>query len=104
MANVSQDRAAMNEAVTLTRDAFDEINGIRATVVQRKAELQATWQGNASMSFGRVVDEWDRKCMVVLDALNDLAEGLGAARTSYEVTEEQQEAAVNAVEEILNES
>lgn len=94
----------MQEAVTLTGDAFDAVNGIRATVVQRKAELQATWQGNASMGFGRVVDEWDRKCMIVLDALNDLKEGLGAARTTYEVTEEQQQEAVNAVEEILNES
>lgn len=104
MGEVSQDRAAMAEAVTRTGDAFDVINGIRGQVQERKSELLAGWSGNAAMSFDRVVNTWDEKCMKVLDALNDLRENLGAARVTYEVTEEQQEEGVSQVEQLLNEA
>lgn len=94
----------MAEAVTRTQDAFDVINGIRGQVQQRKSELMATWGGNAANAFDRTVNQWDEKCMKVLNALNDLKEGLGQARTTYEVTEEQQESGVSQVEQLLNEA
>ncbi len=91
----------MGEATQRVNDAFDVIIGIKGKLREYRTEASAQWEGNASASFGRVMDTFDEKFQVVGDALNDLNEKLGAARRSYEATEEQQQEGVSKIENLL---
>ena len=91
----------MAEAAQRVGDSFDVITGIRGKLQEYKAEAAAQWEGNAATTFGRVMDTFDQKFGTVLDAMNDLRENMGAARMSYEATEEQQQEGVNKIEELL---
>lgn len=46
--------------------------------------------------------EFDKQFMTICDSLNDLREKLGAARMSYEATEQQQQEAVSKIDALLN--
>ena len=91
----------MAEAAQRVGDSFDVIIGIKGRLQDYKSEAIGTWQGNASTSFSRVMDTFDTKLQTVGDALNDLREKMGAARMSYEATEEQQQEGVNKIEDLL---
>ncbi|REF36563.1 WXG100 family type VII secretion target [Thermasporomyces composti] len=102
MGAAQQDRAAMAEAAQRVGDAFDVIVGIKGKLREYKSEALGQWEGNAANAFSRVMDTFDEKFQVVCDALNDLREKMGAARMSYEATEEQQQEAVNKIDALLN--
>jgi WXG100 family type VII secretion target len=92
----------MAEAAKDVGDSFDVIIGIKGKLRDYKTEAIGQWEGNAARSFSRVMDTFDDKFQVVGDALNDLREKLGAARMSYEATEEQQQEGVNKIENLLS--
>jgi WXG100 family type VII secretion target len=91
----------MAEAAQRVGDSFDVIIGIKGKLQEYKSEAAGTWEGNASRAFVRVMDTFDTKLQTVGDALNDLREKMGAARMSYEASEEQQQEGVNKIEELL---
>lgn len=98
----SQDRAAMHQAAERTGEAFETINGIRGQVQTHKSELLATWESDSAMTFGQVMDKWDEKTRNVLQALNDLRDGLGAAKIKYQVTEDEQQQGVSKIDGLIN--
>lgn len=91
----------MAEAAQRVGDSFDIIIGIKGKLRDYKSEAVASWDGNAATTFSRVMDNFDEKFQVVGDALNDLREKMGAARMSYEATEQQQQDGVNKIEDLL---
>lgn len=91
----------MADAAQRVGDSFDVIIGIKGKLRDYKTEAMSTWDGNAAATFGRVMDNFDEKFQVVGDALNDLREKMGAARMSYEATEQQQQEGVNKIEDLL---
>ncbi|GAA2757497.1 hypothetical protein GCM10009872_28570 [Actinopolymorpha rutila] len=98
----SQDRAAMAEAAQRVGDSFDVIVGIKGKLQDYSREAAGQWEGNAATTFTRVMGTFDEKFLTVCDALNDLREKMGAARMSYEATEQQQEEGVNKIDQLLN--
>jgi WXG100 family type VII secretion target len=91
----------MAEAAQRVGDSFDVIIGIKGKLREYKTEAISQWEGNAATTFSRVMDNFDEKFQTVGDALNDLREKMGAARMSYEATEEQQQEGVNKIENLL---
>ena len=92
----------MAEAAQRVGDSFDVVVGIKGKLQEYKTEAISQWDGNAATSFGRVMDTFDEKFQTICDALNDLREKMGAARMSYEATEEQQQEGVNKIDELLS--
>lgn len=92
----------MRLAAQRTEDAFETINGIRGQVQTHKQELLSTWDSDASRTFGQVMDKWDEKTRHVLNALNDLREGLGASEIKYQVTEDEQKEGVSKIDGLIN--
>lgn len=98
----SQDTAAMAEAAGRVGDSFDVIVGIKGQLQDYAAQASVKWTGDASKKYLEVMGTFDQKFQTVCDALNDLREKMGAARMSYEATEQQQQEAVNKIDQLLN--
>jgi WXG100 family type VII secretion target len=92
----------MAEAAQRVGDSFDVIVGIKGQLQDYAVTAAGKWKGESSRSFQNVMGEFDKQFMTICDSLNDLREKLGAARMSYEATEQQQLEATNKIDALLN--
>jgi WXG100 family type VII secretion target len=96
------DRAAMAQAAQRLEDAAGTTRNIKSQLQSHKAELLASWEGNAARAFGTVFDQFDADFQKVLRTMEDMHGKLVQTKITYERTEEEQEATVNRVSGLIN--
>lgn len=102
MGNVSQDRAAMAQAADRCEQALNTIDSIRDRIIQSKDELRASWQGNTSLTFERVIGTYEEKLKSILDTLNGLIEKLGKTKINYEAIEQGSDESISKFDALIN--
>jgi WXG100 family type VII secretion target len=92
----------MAQAAQKLDDAANVTKGIQLRLHGHKADLRAHWEGNAAGAFDRVFAQFDEDFSKVLNAMQSMHEKLVHTKIKYESTEQEQQAAVNKVANLLN--
>jgi WXG100 family type VII secretion target len=96
------DDATLHAAANDCRSAMELVTGEAKKVAASKQEVAATWQGAASMTFQRVLDEWDAQAGKLLGALSDISDLLDRTGTNARANEEQQDQMFNQFNAAIN--
>ncbi len=103
MGNTSAaDRAAMQQAATRIEDSAGIVKGLQSQLDGHKSQLMAGWAGNAAVSFDRVFTEFQTEMGKVRTALEGMHQKLVQTKITYESTEQEQQDAVNKINQLLN--
>jgi WXG100 family type VII secretion target len=94
----------MAQAAQKLDDAANVVKGIQSQLHGHKAQLRSNWEGSAAMAFDRVFQAFDEDFTKVLTAMQGMHEKLVHTRIKYESAEQEQEAAVNKISALLNNS
>jgi WXG100 family type VII secretion target len=100
--STSIDDATLHAAANDCRSAMELVTGEAKKVDASKQEVAATWQGAASTTFQRVLDEWGSQAGKLLMALSDIADLLDKTGTTNRANEEQQDQMFNAFNSAIN--
>lgn len=92
----------MAQAADRCEQALNTIDSIRDRILSSKDELRATWAGNTSVTFERVIGAYDQRMKNILDTLNGLIEKLGKQRINYEANEQGNQESISKFDALLN--
>ncbi|WP_279487358.1 WXG100 family type VII secretion target [Actinomadura sp. 6K520] len=96
------DRAAMQQAATRIEDSAGIVKGLQTKLDGHKGQLMSGWAGNAAVSFDRVFNEFQTEMTKVRTALEGMHQKLVQTKITYESTEQEQQDAVNKINQLLN--
>ncbi|GAA4505393.1 hypothetical protein GCM10023191_061010 [Actinoallomurus oryzae] len=82
--------------------AHDVISGLRLRLKGHHDALQRNWSSKAALSFSQVFDSFDGDFNRQLTALADMHQRLIKTNAHYESSIQQQEDAVNRVNQLIN--
>ncbi len=100
--NTTVDRAEMQKAAGQIDVKTNEMNGVRKDLGGQIGELMTRWQGNASKAFLKAYEEFDGQFDKVGQQLDNIHTKLVGSHSKYVQTEEEQQAASNAITAMLN--
>lgn len=92
----------MAQAAQRVEDSAGIVKGLQTKLDGHKAQLMSGWAGNASVSFDRVFNEFNRQMGVVIQELEGIHVKLVDTKIRYESTEQEQADAVNKINALLN--
>lgn len=96
------DPAALDTAGEVIAEKFDIIQGVKKQIEDRWIEVNAQWKSRTADKYGEKVAAYCEKIQAQLEALNELRELMGQSALNYRATEEDVEAAVDAVDAAIN--
>jgi WXG100 family type VII secretion target len=73
----------MTKAAGLFEGASSEATGHLKSVNEEMAALQASWTGDASLRFGRAMNDWEEEFTKVISQLNHMVEVMGGNAKAY---------------------
>ena len=92
----------MQKAATRIEDSAGIVKGLQTQLEGHKSQLMASWAGNAAVSFDRVFNEFQTEMNKVRTALESMHQKLVHTKITYESTEQEQQDAVNKINQLLN--
>ena len=85
-------QAAANEFAAKTQ----EFTGHLRSVNTEMATLQASWRGDASNSFNRAMDNWERSFQNIINQLTHMMDVMGVTTAGYRAAEDEASQAANS--------
>jgi WXG100 family type VII secretion target len=95
-------RAAMATAYNQCQDAVDQVKAEQSRLAGFHSEMMGGWVGMAASAFTSAYTEFNADFTQVLSALQEIQEKLVSTQRRYTVQEQQQTAAANRVQGLLN--
>ncbi|TDD83282.1 WXG100 family type VII secretion target [Actinomadura rubrisoli] len=92
----------MQQAATRIEDSAGIVKGLQSNLDGHKSSLMSGWAGNASVSFDKIFNEFQTEMTKVRTALDGMHQKLVHTKITYESTEQEQDDAVNKINQLLN--
>ena len=91
MADQRAAEGALKEGFAAVESTKNDIDGHTTRLKGDLSTIGSSWQGEASVQFQSLMDQWDENVRKVNQALQDLADNLRATDSSMEANESETE-------------
>jgi WXG100 family type VII secretion target len=102
LANLEVDHATLATAANDVRSTRQDVDGDLKKLWNEADNLAMAWLGSGSRAFGDLMQSWGRSSAKLLRAMDDIADLLQKSGTQHQVTDEEQQEAMNKYHQIIN--
>lgn len=89
----AQGAGVLSRAAGMVADAHTDFNAYSSRLTGQISDIQGKWGGTGASAFFTLHQAWTEKQKVIVDALDDFQESLGATERDNSATDEDQAAA-----------
>ena len=102
MSQIQVNAATLHQAAKDVRTTRTEVDGELKTLLGVVDDLAVAWEGQASAGFQRLMLRWSDDVSKLLHAMDEIADLLDKSATQHTVNDEQQQQALDRIQQALN--